>query len=97
MHTGGRDLIFMDEYRDEADALARANAAKKSAMASGGTASSNIAVSGADGAGFAGAASALFGASTKSQFIQKDGKHFCFFVTLMRCLLFTRQTSESCS
>ena len=88
MHTGGRNLVFMDEYQDEANAaLARASANKASINASaaaaavGGTAMSNVAVSG--GNGFAGAASALFGASTKSQYIQAEGKSSLFLFCLM--------------
>lgn len=37
------------------------------------TTDSSVAVSGAAGSGFAGAASAQFGATTKSQFIQAEG------------------------
>jgi len=86
MHTGGRDLVFMDEFKDEANAALAAAAANKAAAAasggSGGTASSNINVSGGGGGGFAGAASAMFGASTKSQSSQAQGMlviKFCLF------------------
>ena len=58
MHTGGRGLFFDGDEVDQIHA----------------TTNSNIAISGASGSGFAGAASAMFGAGTKSQYIQAEGK-----------------------
>ena len=81
LHTGGRGLAFMDQYKDEADAAARGSA--RSNIAVSGAGGSGFA--GAGGSGFAGAASTQFGATTKSQFKQAEGRNSFLYVYSSCC------------